>query len=222
MKKFLYLIFIPLMLGGCGFNQSPQWITNTNRDLENYKSDFLSGEDSRITDKRFRNAIEEIKKSGDIDLLAKAWLTRMAMQGAVLEEMEDSGYKEISDVKKYPDNEQYYLFLKGNASGVEGKALPKQYKKFIEALKTGDLPKVEKAITAMEDDPVSQMIASGVAIRSHIERETILQTAVDTASHNGWKRALLAWLKRLETFYQEAGNSAKATETRQRINLIEK
>ncbi len=74
----------------------------------------------------------------------------------------------------------------------------------------------------MEEDPLSQLIAAGLVVRRHLENEPILQTAVSVASRNGWKRALLAWLERLWTFYEGTGETAKATATRQRIDLIGK
>ena len=74
----------------------------------------------------------------------------------------------------------------------------------------------------MEDDSLSQLIAAGLAVRRHLESEAILQTAVSAASRNGWKRALLAWLERLRTFYEGSGEVAKAAAVRHRVDLIGK
>jgi hypothetical protein len=48
----------------------------------------------------------------------------------------------------------------------------------------------------------------------------ILRTAVETASRNGWKMALLAWLERLKSFHEAAGDAEKASAIRSRIDLI--
>ena len=70
------------------------------------------------------------------------------------------------------------------------------------------------------DDPLSRLIASGLAVRHGLETEVILRTAVETASRNGWKRALLAWLERLKSFHEAAGDVEKASAIRSRIDLI--
>jgi hypothetical protein len=82
--------------------------------------------------------------------------------------------------------------------------------------------KVEKAVAAMTDDPLSQLIAAGLSLRRHMENEAILQAAVSTASRNGWKRTLLVWLERLRTFYAATGDTAKAAAVRHRIDLTGK
>jgi hypothetical protein len=43
---------------------------------------------------------------------------------------------------------------------------------------------------------------------------------VETASRNGWKTALLAWLERLRSFYEAAGQNEKASSIRSRIELV--
>jgi hypothetical protein len=57
-------------------------------------------------------------------------------------------------------------------------------------------------------------------VRSGLENESLLRTAVETASQNGWKRALIAWLERLRLFHEKSGEVAKAETVRQRLNLI--
>lgn len=222
MKKIFCLFFFLLLLGGCSSKPTPGWIAAGNRQLEIFKSHFLTGEQPLVTERHFQKAVEEIKKSGDLDLLGKAWLTRMALQVAVLGEMEEGEYGKIAAVQPVPANRNFYLFLTGDPAAVDGALLPEQYRSFLKTLREGGVVKAEKAINAMEDDPLSQLIAAGLAVRRHMENEAILRIAMNTASRNGWKRALLAWLERLRTFYEATGDSAKAAAVRQRIELIEK
>jgi hypothetical protein len=222
MKKILCLLSLFLLLGGCGSRPAPGWIVAGNQQLEIFKKDFLTGGQPVVTERHFQKAVEEIKKSGDLDLLGKAWLTRMALQGAVLGEMEEGEYGKIAAAQPVPANRNFYLFLTGDPAVVDGALLPAQYRSFLKTLPRGDVVKVEKAIAAMEDDPLSQLIAAGLAVRHHLENEAILQTAVSAASRNGWKRALLVWLERLRTFYEATGDAAKAAAVRHRIDLIGK
>jgi hypothetical protein len=222
MKKILYLFFLFLLLGGCGSRPTPGWIVAGNQQLETFKKDFLTGGQPVVTERHFQKAVEEIKKSGDLDLLGKAWLTRMALQGAVLGEMEEGEYGKIAAAQHVPANRNFYLFLMGDPAEVDGALLPAQYRSFLKTLRGGDVVKVEKAIAAMEHDPLSQLIAAGLSVRRQMETEAILQTAVNAASRNGWKRALMVWLERLRTFYEASGEGAKAAAVRQRIDLIGK
>lgn len=222
MKKILCLLFFFLLLGGCSSKPTPGWIAAGNQQLETFKKQFLTGGQSVVTERHFQKAVEEIKKSGDLDLLGKAWLTRMALQGAVLGEMEEGEYGEIAAAQPVPANRNFYLFLTADPAAVDGALLPAQYRSFLKTLRGSDVVKVGKAIAAMEDDPLSQVIAAGLAVRRHLENEAILQTAVSAASRNGWKRALLVWLERLRTFYEATGDAAKAAAIRQRIDLTGK
>jgi hypothetical protein len=221
MKKIFCLVGFILLIQGCGFSQKPAWLINSSSKLETFKTNFLLGAEPSVTETNFAEAIEEIKKSGDLDLLQKAWLTRMALQTAVLKDMEEGDYRKIAAVKTFPENDNFYAFLKGDISAVDPKLLPEQYREFSGALLKGDVLKTGKAIASMKDEPVSRLIAAGVALRGNIESEAIIQTAVETCSINGWKMALIAWLERLAAFYERAGETGKAAEVRGRIELIE-
>lgn len=222
MKKIFCLFFLLFLLGGCGSKPAPGWIVAGNQQLETFKRHFLIGGQPAVAERHFQKAVEEIKKSGDLDLLGKAWLTRMALQGAVLGDMEEGEYGKIAAAQPVPANKNFHLFLMGDPAAVDEALLPAQYRSFLEALRSRDVAKVEQAIAAMEDDPLSQLIAAGLAVHRHLENEALLQTVVSTASRNGWKRALLVWLERLQTFYAAAGDPARAAAVRERIDLIEK
>ena len=184
MKKLCCLLLLFLLLAGCGPKPAPVWIATGHKQIEIFKQDFLTGRSPPITEIHFRNAVEEIKKGGDANLLGKAWLTRMAVQIAVLTEMDAGDYPKIEAAEVVPANHNFYLFLKGDATAVDVLLLPESYRPFWAASRNGDATKVALAITAI-DDPLSRLIASGLAIRHGLETEAILRTAVETASRNG-------------------------------------
>lgn len=221
MKKIFWMVCLLLLIQGCGFNQKPAWLIIGSKKLETFKANYLSGAEPSVTEANFKGSIEEIKKSGNLDLLQKAWLTRMAVQGAVFKEMEEGDYRKIAAVTPFPENDNFYAFLKGDVSAVDIKLLPEQYRDFAGSLLKGDLLKIDKAVASMKEDPLSRLIAAGIAVRRGIESEAIIQAAVETASINGWKMALTAWLDRLAAFYKRAGNAVKAAEIQRQIELIE-
>jgi hypothetical protein len=220
MKKIHCLLFLFLLLGGCSSKPAPGWIVAGNQQLETFKQQFLTGGQPIVTERHFRKALEEIKKAGNLDLLGKAWLTKMALEVAVLMEMEEAEYLRVAAAQPVTANRNFYLFLKGEKASVDRSLLPAQYRPFLDAFRSGNTVKVEQTITDMEDDPLSRLIAAGIAVRFNLENEGILKVAVETSSRNGWKRALLAWLERLLTFYKATGDAAKASAVRQRIDLM--
>ena len=220
MKKTLFLICFALMITGCSFKQRPSWVIEGEQQLNSFKSNYLTDIDDLRAESHFKNAIEEIKKSGDLDLLEKAWLTRMSLHGAMLRDIEEGDYRKIANTKYVPENENYFRFLKGDISAVNIGLLPKQYKNFSAALLNDDVSKIGSAIASMKDEPVSQLIAAGIAMRSNLESEEIILIAVETASVNGWKMALLTWMERLSAFYETTGRAGNAADVRRRIELI--
>ncbi len=70
------------------------------------------------------------------------------------------------------------------------------------------------------EDPLSRLIAAGVAARHLAPSESLLLTAVATASAQGWQRPLLAWLRELKAFYEKSGDLAKAEAVSRRLTLV--
>ena len=222
MKYTLFLIFFIMAVYGCSFSQGPSWIARGEYRFDLFKSDFLTdGEDSG-TESEFAKSVEAIKQGGDLDLLQKAWLTRAALQVAVLKDMDEGDYSRIASVESFPENETFYKFLKGDTAAFDISLLPEQYRGFLSALLKGDARVVGDAIVSMKKKPVSQLVAAGIAVRQHLENESIIQTSIAVASKNGWKSALIAWMGHLASFYESAGSAEKAADVRRRIELIEK
>ncbi|MCE5282805.1 MAG: hypothetical protein LLG93_11955 [Deltaproteobacteria bacterium] len=220
MKKVLCLVALLVWIGGCGGSRpAPAWFASGHQQLETFKTDFLTGRATLIVETHFQKAVEEIKKGGDLDLLGKAWLTRMALQRAVLEEMGEEEIRKIEAAQAVPANDNFHRFLAGDPR-TDASLLPAPYQPFLAALQGGNAQAAAAAVAGI-DDPLSRLIAAGLALQGRLETEALLQRAVETASQNGWKRALLAWLKRLGSFYEASGEAAKAATVRQRIALIQ-
>lgn len=218
MKKILTLLIACLLLVGCSSKHIPDWIHAGHNQLEDFKKNYLDGSD-KIAALHFTKATEEIKKSGDPDILARAYLTKYALQTAVQESIDDSVYLKIAAVQSAPENSIFYNFLKGNFDQVESRFLPEQYRSLMETLRKGNTEDLA-AESAKIDDPLSRLIAIGVIVRYREYDEKLLQNAVDTASRNGWKKALLVYLDKLADYYRTTKEPEKENQVRKRIEMM--
>lgn len=218
MKKYVCLFTLIVLLAGCSSKPIPDWKYAAFNQLEDYKKSYLSGK-TDIAELRFNKAREEIKKSGDLEILAKAYLTKYAVQTAVLDKIDGREYLKIDAISPSSPNQNFYNFLKGNMDRVEGKQLPGQYQAFFAAYRSGRSAEVTGEISKIED-PLSKLIATGLLVQNDRCDEGCLKVAIDTASKNGWKRALLAYLEKLKYFYETRKDMDNATNIRKRIELI--
>lgn len=219
MKKFLSFLFLLVWLVGCsGGPPIPDWTLASFNRLEDFKKNYLEGH-QHIADLQFQKAVAEIKKSGDLEVLAKAYLTRMAVESAVLETPQDEEFIKINAAQSHPVHQNYHAFLTGQLNRVQEQLLPEVYRTVAKGLQQGKTDSLA-ADVARIDDPLSRLIASAVCIKQGRVNEAILQTAIDTASRNGWKKALLVYLEKLHAFYQERGQEEKADAISKRIQLI--
>ena len=220
MKKIIYLLTFSILLLGCGSKQVPDWTKASFNQLENYKKNYLSGKE-QSAELYFNKVIDEIKKSGDLEILARAYLTKYAVHVAVIEAFDDGEYLRIDAIQPVLQNRNFFRFLKGSFDTVDERLLPQQYDGFLRAFRKGKIEDIAHEISRIED-PLSKLIAVGLLVQKNTYDEGILKIAIDTASHNGWKRALLVYLDKLQSFYEMKKETQKAANIKQKIQLIKK
>jgi len=69
-------------------------------------------------------------------------------------------------------------------------------------------------------DPQSRLIAVAVLFEAGKASPPMIALAIDTASAQGWRRPLLAWLKVEALRAQEAGDATAAARLQRRIDLV--
>jgi hypothetical protein len=69
-------------------------------------------------------------------------------------------------------------------------------------------------------DPLSRLVASGVLLRAGKASPQVLADAVETASAQGWRRPLLAWLGVQAMRAQQAGDTTEAQRIKRRIDIV--
>jgi hypothetical protein len=76
------------------------------------------------------------------------------------------------------------------------------------------------ALQGMED-PLSLLVAAGVLLQTGKANPAIIEQAVSTASAQGWRRPLLAWLGVQLQRAQQAGQTEEAARISRRIQLVQ-
>lgn len=218
MKKHVIVFAFLILFAGCGSKPVPDWTYAAFNQLEDYKKNYLSGKEY-IAELHFNKAVNEIKKSGDLDILARAYLTKCAVQAAALEKIDDREYLKIDIAQPLSQNRSFYNFLIGNLDRVDEKLLPVQYQGFFKTYRNGRLADMTDEISKIAD-PLSKLITTGFLVQQDKCNEGCLKIAVDTASRNGWKKALLIYLEKLQYFYETKKETEKATNVRNKIELI--
>jgi hypothetical protein len=77
-----------------------------------------------------------------------------------------------------------------------------------------------RGVRAASDDPLSQLVASGVLLRAARISPAQIAAAIDLASAQGWRRPLLAWLGVQMRRAQAAGDAEAAARIERRLDLI--
>lgn len=220
MKKLLPL-GLALFIFACGASTpAPAWKENAYRQLDEYKTNFLAGKEAS-TEPHFVKARREIAAGNDLGLLTVAYLTKYALHAASLESFDVSDFAKLYRLEPHPADMAYCHFLKGNFSAVDAKLLPARYAGVLKATSAKDPALAAREITAI-DDPLSRLIACGVWVRYMTSDDVILQIGISTASANGWKRPLWAYLAKMQMYYLEKGDRSKAVAIQERLDLLKK
>lgn len=192
----------------------PDWAINEQGAAERATEAYLSG-DSRVAEAEWRRARSEVTRTARPDLLARLELARCAAQVAALDAAPCSGYDAVATDAAAPE-QAYARYLRGQLSAADVALLPKAQ----QAIATQQAAQATATLAAIED-PLSRLVAAGaLAVRGPLPM-AVVQQAVDTASAQGWRRALLAWLINQQRLAQEQGDTALAAQVQRRLDLLQ-
>jgi len=194
-------------LAACaGSPPPPDWQTNAHGALSGFSASYLRGDD-QVADHEFRQARRELARTGRGDLIARAELTRCALQVASLQFDDCPGFAALA-AEATPNETAYAEFLAGRP--VAPTRLPAQY---------GTLA-ADATTPAAIDPPLPRLIAAGVLLRRGQLSPAGVDLAVDTASAQGWRRPLLAWLGAQAKLADARGDRERAAQARRRMALV--
>lgn len=209
------LLTAALLLAGCGNNPPvPDWQMNAHDGIERGAAAYLEG-NARIEAAEYRRAREALASTGKVELVIRAELARCAARVAALEFGECDGYERLAQ-DAGPADRVYAAFLSGQAGPADAALLPEQHRAVAAAASDAAAAGAEQAIA----DPLSRLVACGVLLRTGRASPQVLADAVATASSQGWRRPLLAWLGVQAMRAEQAGDRDEAQRIRRRIALV--
>jgi len=180
----------------------PDWSINAVGHAERFTEAWLKG-DARVAAREFELARAETARTGRPELVARIELTRCAAQVASLVFEPCAGFEPLRSDAGAAER-AYARYLAGEPLDAADAAL---------------LPAQHRATALPVDDPFARLIAAGVQLRRAQASPAVVQQAVDTASAQGWRRPLLAWLGVQARLADERGDAAEAARLRRRMDL---
>ena len=196
------------LLGACaGTAPPPDWQSNAYLALKNFETAYLKG-DTRLAEAEFARARAELASTGRVDLVARAELLRCAAQVASLAFDDCPGFAALA-ADAHAQERAYAQYISGRWQGLDVDLLPAQHRPVV---KGGALP----------EDPIARLVAGGALLRAGKIDPAGIVSASKTASANGWRRPLLAWLGVQEKRAADAGDREGAARIRRRIELVAK
>jgi hypothetical protein len=157
-----------------------------------------------------------LSSTGRAELLARAELMRCAAMVASLVFEPCERFEALREDAAAPER-AYAEHLAGRKLGpADIAALPAAQQPVAAAMASG-----APANVAAIDDPLSRLIAAAVLFRAGQASPPMIDAAAQTASAQGWRRPLLAWLKVQALRAERAGDVAEAQRLQRRIALVE-
>jgi hypothetical protein len=202
------LLVTAMLLAACAGKPIPDWQINAKDATERASNAYLAG-NTRVADQEFLYARNEVTRTGRIDLLARVELTRCAAQVASLVLDGCPGFEKLR--QDAPAAEVAYAnYLAGTIQPVDIGQLPAQHRAIAGA----------SSMLSIED-PLSRLLAAGVLLQSKRASPAVISAAVETASAQGWRRPLLAWLGVQAMRAEQAGDMAETQRLRRKMTLVE-
>ena len=208
---------------------APDWQVNAFAALNSATTAYLEG-NSRVADFELKRAQIEVARTGRPELMARLALVRCAAQVASLELGECEAYTALAPDAQ-PAEQNYAQFLSGHWEQVQADLLPEPYRDLVRQIRESGKRTSEPPVQAQANpapfsrlapikDPLARLIAAGILLRSEHITPVDIGIAAQTASEQGWRRPLLAWLLVQHQRAASAGDTTAAAGLQRRIDLV--
>ncbi len=208
-------LFIIMALAGCaGGPQAPDWEINTHAALAAHTQAWLTGRD-RVAAQELTIARREIARTGNAEQSARVELSACAVRFASLEKGDCPAFQPLAQ-DAGPAAQTYADYLAGRWQGLSATHLPPAQR---------GVPGIQGGLDELAtlqgiEDPLSRLVAAAALLQAGRLSPAGITLAIDTASRQGWRRPLLAWLGFDRDRLAAAGNSADAAERQRRMDLV--
>ena len=202
------------LLSACGSGpRVPDWQMNAASASERGATAYLEGK-SASAEREFALARSQVGSTGQPAYAIRVALLRCAVQVAALAFEECTGFTALAPDASAAD-QAYARYLAGNATSADAALLPEAQRPVAAAASDSAAAAAASGIA----DPLSRLVAAGALLRANRATPEVLTMAINTASSQGWRRAVLAWLNVALKRAEQAGNEAEAARLRRRIKL---
>ena len=207
----LSALALVLATTACSSGPKPaDWQLEAKGAMERAVTAYLEG-NGRVEAVEFARVKVEVSSTGRVDLMARAELLRCASHVASLVFEPCVGFEKIRQ-DAAPAERAYADYLAATLQPQDAALLPAQQRA---ALAGGD------AVVSGMAEPLSRLVAAAAAFQSGRASPALVQVAVDTASSQGWRRPLLAWLGVQASLLDKSGDRQGAERIRRRMVLTQ-
>ena len=189
---------------------TPDWQLEAKSAMDRAVAAYLEG-DSRVEQAEITRARAALARTGRADLLANAELLRCATRVASAVFEPCTAFEALRPDATAPQR-AYADYLRGQLQPQDAALLPEAQR----GVAAGNT-----AAALGQKDPLSQLVAAGVLLQAGKGSNALSEAAVNTASAQGWRRPLLAWLGLQLKQAEQGGQTAEMTRLQRRIALIE-
>ena len=212
MKSALVLLVAALLAACSNKPPVPEWQLASHAAAERSLDAYLVG-NAHVERQEFALARSALARTGRPELLARLELRRCAAQVASLVFEPCSGFEPLRRDAGAAER-AYADYLAGSLAPRDAGLLPP-------AQRAAAAAGADASALRGIDDPLSRLVAAGVLLRTGRATPEVLALASDTASAQGWRRPLLAWLEVQARRAEHAGATEEAGRLRRRIVLVD-
>lgn len=221
LPRTLLLVFplavCALLLGACASGPpTPDWQTHAKAASERASLAYLTG-NARVESAELARARSEVARTGRADLLARVELTHCATMVASLVFGPCAGFEPLRTDATAAER-AYADYLLARHTSADTPLLPES-QRALAARAANDAVSGE-ALAAIAD-PLSRLVAAGVLFESGRANPALIEAAIETASSQGWRRPLLAWLNVQLQRAEKGGTVDEVERLRRRIKLVQ-
>lgn len=192
----------------------PDWQMSAHGASQKAVEAYLSG-NTRVAKLEFSRARQETARTGQPTLMARVVLLECAARVASLEPGTCSAFDALRE-DAAPAEQAYARYLAGQLAPQDAALLPPAQQAVAVARPGSAAP-----LLAAMPDPLSRMVAAGVLLQTGAADPQVMRVATDTASAQGWRRPLLAWLQLQAQRAEQGGDADAAARLRRRMDVVE-